>query len=232
MKKYNINLTNGLCIILFILCFSFGLGKFVVHAQSPHAKNLIDELMDAANMGQIARVKSLISSGVNVNAISKQGWTALTVATFDNRDEVTKYLIESGADVNLVGAYGTTALMNAASNANLEMVKLLLAKGADAKFQGTGLSVLMVAASAGNVEIVKLLLGKGADINVKNKEDGKTALFYAAHQGHINIVKLLLKHGADVNAVDNEGQSVLEYAASSNKETRELLKKHGAKFAL
>ena len=46
------------------------------------------------------------------------------------------------------------------------------------------------------------------------ESDGRTPLLYAAEQEHIGVVKLLLKHGGvNRDIKDDEGQSLLSYAA-------------------
>ncbi|MCX5922815.1 MAG: ankyrin repeat domain-containing protein [Candidatus Dependentiae bacterium] len=55
------------------------------------------------------------------------------------------------------------------------------------------------------------------DPNVVHAVDyrGKTLLAIAARAGHVDIVDFLLKREADINAVDNDGCSVLMYAAAN-----------------
>ena len=53
---------------------------------------------------------------------------------------------------------------------------------------------------------------------------------YAASNGNKEIAELLIAAGADVNARDNWGRTPLHEAAyHSNKETADLLRKHGGK---
>jgi len=77
----------------------------------------------------------LISKGVNPNAISDFGETALMCAS-TNGDDVgfLKMLIRRGADVNYRGPKGT-ALQYAARSGNLAAVKLLSAAGADKRLR-------------------------------------------------------------------------------------------------
>ncbi len=231
------NLTLVMTSIIYLCTFSPAVMEKECHASTAIQTDAFTEaLLKAADAGDLAKTKSLVAQGADVNAKNKRGWTALSVAAFNDRMEVIKYLIAQGADIKLVGAYNRTALMNAASNGNVELVKLLLSKGADPKFQSFGLNVLMAAAIAGNAEVVKLLLDKGADVHTKNKEDGNTALFYAANNGSLDIVKLLLEKGADINAINNDKQSVLEYASrgldkGKKQETLAFIKAKGAKPA-
>ena len=82
------------------------------------------------------------------------------------------------------------------------------------------------AAYDGNIEAVKQHLASGADVNVKDKV-GWTRLHHAAWQGHKEVIELLIAKGADVNATDRNGKTPLDRA--DNKETADLLRKHGGK---
>ena len=57
---------------------------------------------------------------------------------------------------------------------------------------------------------------------------GYSPLHYAAHHGNKEIVTLLITNSADVNAKGKGGETPLSMAA--NKETADLLRKHGGKY--
>ena len=82
------------------------------------------------------------------------------------------------------------------------------------------------AAKQGNIEAVKQHIAAGTDVNVKDKVGG-TPLHHAAWQGHKEVIELLIAKGADVNATDRNGKTPLDRA--DNKETADLLRKHGGK---
>ena len=84
------------------------------------------------------------------------------------------------------------------------------------------------AAHKGNIEVVKQHLAAGTDVDVKNN-NGPTPLYYAASNGHKEIIELLIAEGADVNAKTDVGQTPLEWVWPDNKETADLLRKHGGK---
>ena len=86
------------------------------------------------------------------------------------------------------------------------------------------------AAHTGNIEAVKKHLASGADLNTKDSEDG-TPLHHAAWQGyaHKEVTELLIAKGADVNAKDDVGDTPVDWA--DNKETADILRKHGGKTA-
>ena len=63
-------------------------------------------------------------------------------------------------------------------------------------------------------------------MNAKNQL-GRTPLHAAAHRGHTVVVELLVANDADVNALSVNGKTPLDWA--DDKETADLLRKHGAK---
>jgi len=54
-------------------------------------------------------------------------------------------------------------------------------------------------------------------------------LHSAAREGHKEVIELLIAKGADVNAKDDDGATPLDMA--DDKETADLLRKHGGKTA-
>jgi len=121
------------------------------------------------------------------------------------------------------------ALLEAARDGNLEAVKQHLAAGADvnAKYEW-GVTPLLYAANQGYNEITELLIAKGADVNTK-RSNGETPLHEAAGEGHKETAELLIEVGADVNAKADNGKTPLDRA--DDKETADLLRKHGGKTA-
>src|SRR6185295_9897242 len=110
----------------------------------------------AARKGDTAAVKALLDKGVNVNAKTRYGATALSYACDRANVELVKLLVERGADVNAKDTfYGEVPLGWALGKGNVEIVKLLLDKGA------TGVDrALMSGIEDGNAEIVKVALAK------------------------------------------------------------------------
>ena len=84
------------------------------------------------------------------------------------------------------------------------------------------------AAMKGNIEAVKQHLAAGTDVNVKDNI-GLTPLHMAAGDARKEVAELLIANGVDVNA-KKAGQTPLDVAILRNdKETADLLRKHGGK---
>src|SRR5580765_7781162 len=111
-------------------------------------KDRNEELFAAARKGDAAAVKALLDTGVDVNAKTRYGATALSYACDKGHVEVVKLLIERGADVNSNDTfYGEVPLGWALSHGHVQVVKLFRDKGA------TGTErVLMSGVEDGNVE--------------------------------------------------------------------------------
>ena len=173
-----------------IVLLELGLAGFGVAASLPEAAERSDK----------ASVRTLLQTGVDVNAAQVDGTTALHWAAYHDDAEMVGLLVRAGANVNAVNRYGASALAEACTNGNAAIVKLLLEAGADAntRMKG-GETVLMLAARSGNAETVKALLSHGGALD-RRERLGQTALMWAAAEGHAEVVRTLIEAGADVHA--------------------------------
>lgn len=73
----------------------------------------IATLLDAAKIGDVFVVQKLLEQGIDVNARSDIGDTALMLGAFGGHTKAVKVLLAGGADVNAKSDAGTTALMYA-----------------------------------------------------------------------------------------------------------------------
>ncbi|MDV6237593.1 ankyrin repeat domain-containing protein [Leptospira ellisii] len=148
-------------------------------------------LFEAVALGDLEETKRMIGEfPETINSYSKDGWSALHLASYFGHLEITKFLILSGADLGLTSksklSYGNTALHSAIATGKKEIVALLLEKGADANaIQDPGkITPLHVAASrSGSIEIIQLLLRKGADKTRVSAEE-QTPYAIALERGH------------------------------------------------
>src|SRR6266480_3898114 len=199
---------------------------------SAGSQDLNKKLLDAAEAGDTAEVRSLLREGANPNAKGGYGSTALMGAAVRGHTETVRALLEKGAEVNAKGNTGRTALMEAALEGYTETVRTLLEKGAEVNAKdNAGWTPLFWAAFSRRTDTVRALLEKGADVNAKNKYDD-TALIHAAYAGDTDTVAVLLEKGADVNAKDDMGRTALiEAARQGRTETVRALLQVGADVA-
>lgn len=182
--------------------------------------------------------------GVDVNAVNKNGWSALTIAAEQGWYRIACKLLEMGADVNVCSTVNWTPLMSVSSNGFIDLVELFLQYKAEVNIQqGGGWNALMMACNGGHVAIVKLLLKKEAKIfnrkeHIKPVEtrkeldqipDNAVPLIAAAQMGNAEIIALLCLHGADANTVLPDGRTPLMIAASlGHRKAVGTLRKYGA----
>ncbi len=129
----------------------------------------VAELFVAASQGRISQLQSVLAQGVDVDARTHSGRTALMGAAFFGNERSARLLLSYGADVNAADNRGITPLMDAVAGGWTEVVKLLLAVGADINAKDkAGESVLDKAKRTGNQEILKLLSAAGVKTPQQN----------------------------------------------------------------
>jgi len=138
--------------------------------------------------------------GVDLNAVSTEGSTALHFAVNAGQLDVVKALLAAGADLTKRNLAGVTPLHLAILDGETAIAKLLLAKGADAKARDeAGETLLMLAARHGDGETASALIAAGADINYVEPNFGQDALMIAVREGKPSVVEALVKAGAELN---------------------------------
>lgn len=148
----------------------------------------------------------------NVNAIDKDGSTALSIACKEGFDQIASALIAAGAYLNSQDRNGDTPLINAVKAGHRGIVEALLKRHADIDLQGKDKkTALYMAAEKGHASIVKLLLSANPDVELPTK-DGETPLNRAVRNRNLEIVQMLLEKRAKVGAVDRRGDTCLHIA--------------------
>ena len=191
--------------------------------QGIYANGYDKALIEAAEMGDLNKVQSLVAKGANVNARDEYGFTVLMNAVKISR-KARQYLESKGIkpykDIHYdMQKYDMTddtreyciknflvPFADISHFGHLEVVKYLISKGADihAKVDNKinsyheGEATLMIAASSGQLEIVKYLIAQGANVNNQSKYYA-TALKSAAGDGQLEVVKYLISKGANIS---------------------------------
>ena len=117
----------------------------------------------AAREGDLARLKSLLDSGVDPNRRDDNGSTALVEAAAGGHAAATRALVAAGANPNLPSSGGRTPLLEAALGGRVEIARLLIAAGADVNLAERGAGTPLEAAEReGHTEMAALLRRSGA----------------------------------------------------------------------
>ena len=176
--------------------------------RSRQQNRAVEQAINMATAGKIHELNRAIESGVEINAIGSQGYTALMAAAYYGQETTIDILLRHGADLNL------------------------LSDGEDGL--GDGMTALMFAASSffpGNRQaIISKLIVAGADLD-RQSPDGKTALNYAALSGAGNrhCIEKLIAAGANLNLRDRCGYTILmRLAAAENYQMFNLFLQAGA----
>nr|GEV95654.1 ankyrin repeat-containing protein [Tanacetum cinerariifolium] len=205
----------------------------------------------AAGGGHVNVLKLLLLKGANVNALTKDGNTALHLAVEERRRDCARLLLSGGADPNIGNVADNEIPLHIASALGDDnMVKLLLLKGANKDIRNrsgkTAYEVavehghtrlfdslrlgdrLCTASRKGEVRTINRVLENGASINGIDQH-GWTALHRASFKGYTDAVRVLIEKGVNIDARDEEGYTAMHCAAESgNADVLELLVKKGA----
>lgn len=193
---------------------------FFIAASTAGAQSL---LADAAQRGDIASVRQMISKKADVNIAQGDGMTALHWAAERADLAMTQMLLAAKASVTATTQNGNyTPLMIASRTGNDKVVAALIKAGSDVNAKSLGgATALHLASAAGNVVSVNLLLDAKADPNAKESEWGQTPLVFAADRNRAEVIRTLIKRGADpkirTRAVSMSEQTAMDQAATKKR---------------
>ncbi|MCR5765551.1 MAG: ankyrin repeat domain-containing protein [Treponema sp.] len=179
-------------------------------------------LMKAAKNGNNWELKSLLSSGADVNLTDRDGWTALMYACrYQENVSIVDSLIEAGAQVKIKNKYDLSPLILAATyNGNPEIIKKLLNYYAVSEKEVLQAFVLLLTdnSSSDFSKIAKIETFIDKSIPLNTFYNGKTPLMYAAQFcNSTNIIDVLLRKGAVTSIRSTEGKTAFDYAMENNK---------------
>ncbi|MCS1331001.1 ankyrin repeat domain-containing protein [Escherichia coli] len=181
-------------------------------------KELITEFLLAAEQGNSDGLKSCLDKKVDINATSRDGRTAIIIASLNKHYDCVSLLISAGADINKQDQTCFNPFLIGCLNNDLTLLRTVLPANPDlnclTRFGGVGITP---ACEKGHVEIVRELLMR-TDINVNHTNFVCWAPLLEAivlNDGggkQQEIGKLLLEHGANPHMTDKYGKTPLELA--------------------
>lgn len=217
-----------------LLCLLPLLTPAATAADEPRSVELVEELVRAAEEGDLARVRAALAAGAEVDGLEpEEGVTALHRAVDMGHEEIVRALLAAGAGVDRSEPLnGATPLMfavraqetergetTAPIEARWAVAETLLAAGArlDARNRWGG-TALQWAADAGNLRMVERLIARGAGVDLGD-DAGLTPLMVAANyegEPYLAMVRALLAAKAKVDARDEAGATALMKAAMNH----------------
>ncbi len=184
-----------------------------VMAMAVYAQPALEaDLVRAAEIGNVVKVRALLEAGANPNL--PKNFSALEAASAAAYPRVVEELLKRHPDVNQRDSAGRTALNALGQSAvgrpgenPAEVARLLIEAGANVNAQdniyaNTPLHEVPDAASA------KVLIQAGANLNRRNVE-GQTALMVTLDP---QVARVLLEAGADKSVRDKHGKTALDLA--------------------
>jgi len=160
-------------------------------------------LMKAICNKDMKLILTLIKAGIDINAQTNSGCSALLLAIqYGSNDsmKIVRLLINAGVNVNIQNKFGWTALMEVVFNINIHneiIMHMLLNAGVNINTQQKdGFTALMYAIfkiSKNSDIIIRTLINSGADIYIKNK-DNDTAFDIAVKMNNRSAVNILQQY--------------------------------------
>ncbi|ONK55924.1 uncharacterized protein A4U43_C10F2350 [Asparagus officinalis] len=148
-----------------------------------------------AASGEFYLLDALLKHNVDINAVDKDGLSAMHKAIFCKKQAIINYLLRNSANPHIRDKDGATLIHYAVQTASSQTIKILLLYDVDINLaDNDGWTPLHLAVQAKRTDIVRLLLIKGADRTLKNG-GGLTPLDLCLYSGHdvrtFELIKLL-----------------------------------------
>ena len=159
-------------------------------------------------------VKTIVESGVDVNAVDYYGKTALMYLSLGHG--LNKNLKSYTDEALLPDLYkkqpstenfGYTILNATNPMENPESFRILVSSNDEEyNFKESYIYDSETAYNYSYIDVIEYLISKGADVHKKDS-NGQTALSWAAWAGNEDVVKLLIKSGVDVNVSNKSDEN-------------------------
>ena len=172
-------------------------------------------LMIAAYHGRLDAFSVLIKRKSDPSLKNNNGETLLHYAGVGGNDAIIEKLLSLGLDIDSIKSNGATPLMIAALRGRLDSFSVLIERKSDPTLKNNkGWTLLHYAARGGNHVIIEKLLSLGLNIDSR-RSDGATPLMIAVYHGRLDGFSVLIEKGSDPTLRDNNGWTLLHYAARS-----------------
>ena len=153
----------------------------------------------AAFGGHIEAMRVLAKAGVDPNALEKDRYDIVTIASVANDAPTLRTALEIGGSArNITSRYDGTALIAAAHLGHAEIVQILIEAGAPLDHvNNLGWTALIESIVLGNggpshTETLRALVAAGADLKIRDRQ-GQTPLALAQARGYVEMVAILQK---------------------------------------
>jgi ankyrin repeat protein len=158
----------------------------------PSPERIQQLLFDAAAIGREDMIAPLLVAGADIEARDARGYTALILATYNDREGAARLLLGHGAAIDAGDdARGNTALHGVAFKGYVPIAQMLIDAGADVNRRNrSGQTALMLATLFGRADMFDLLVGAGADPDAID-EAGNSAMSVAVSQANVEMQRII-----------------------------------------
>lgn len=188
-------------------------GKKLLNARNLAGKTALHE---AARQGDMGFLRSLLTSGADINAVDETGKTALTDAIQADRSEVVILLLERGASPVMQDMYGRNAYHEAVEFSSRDIINRLRRAGGNAMSRDSyGRTPLSLSFRKGPETVMAVI---GTDTNIVDS-DGNTPLHTAvSERASEEVLNALIAARFPVNNRNRTGSTALVLAVRSGQE--------------
>lgn len=170
------------------------------------------EFCEAAELGDLPRLKSLLAEDPSLVSCRWEGATALHFAALRGRLDCIEFLLRNGADINALDEeFGSPAIGWANETGKMRAVDLLEIRGA--------VISLRQAAAFGRLDRVEKLIESSPEL-MDVKDGYGTPLHAAVLWGQYEVVRFLIGAGADINALTEDALTALQLAHEQSQNPR------------
>ena len=218
------NASNDNCTALMLACAKRHADAINVLLKAGANPNITDDSGATCLMCAVGKdcskevLQAIIDYGADVNATSKENFSALMIACGEGYTDNINMLMEAGANPNIADDSGATCLMCAVGeDCSNEVLQAIVDHGADVNATNKqNCTALMISCTKRNIDAIYLLLKAGANPNIAD-DSGVTCLMRAVGEDCSNeVLQAIIDHGADVNYTSKENGTALMIACAKS----------------